>query len=313
MSDAAAANLPVDGDGVTGVALAELVALGRRLGHLHLPLAASRATRSGQQASHLYGRGMDYAESRAYQAGDDVRRLDWRLTARSGTLHTKLFQEEREGRLLVLLDTHASMRFGTRARFKSVQAARASAVAAWLATSAGERAGLAAFGTRSDLRRPQAGTRGALALCGLLAQWDAETLPARSEPLSQALRRLRQLRQPANRLLIVSDGFSADEDARALLLALRRHTDIGVLVIADALEHDAPPAGRFTLEHAGVRREVALAGERQRRAFAARMGAGVQRLQALATATGARCRVLDTRGDPTAAVAAALGATRARQ
>ena len=84
---------------------------------------------------------MDYAESRVYQPGDDVRRLDWRLTARSGELHTKLFQEEREGRLLILLDTHASMRFGTRVRFKSVQAARAAALAGWYAVRAGERVG----------------------------------------------------------------------------------------------------------------------------------------------------------------------------
>ncbi|TAL75398.1 MAG: DUF58 domain-containing protein [Rhodanobacter sp.] len=307
------ADLPADGDGAIRVALAELVALGRRIGRLHLPQAASRAMRSGQQVSHLYGRGMDYAESRAYQAGDDVRRLDWRLTARSGTLHTKLFQEEREGRLLVLLDTHASMHFGTRARFKSVQAARACAAAAWLAIGAGERVGLAAFGTRNDLLRPQAGPRGALALCGALAAWDAAPRPPHSEPLSQALRRLRQLRQHANHLLLVSDGFSVDDDAGAALAALRRGTDMGVLVIADALEHDDPPAGRFPLEHAGERREMTLVGEGQRREFRQRMGAGVQRLQALASAAGARCRVLDTRDDPVDAVVAALGATRSRR
>lgn len=116
-----------DGDGRVSVSLAELLAQRARAARKPLPLRRSRAAPAGPQASRVHGRGMDYAESRAYQPGDDVRRLDWRLTARSGKLHTKLFQEEREGRLLVLLDTHASMRFGTRARFKSVQAARAAA------------------------------------------------------------------------------------------------------------------------------------------------------------------------------------------
>ena len=93
-----------DGDGRVTVSLAELLALRARVGRVRpLPLD-TRAAQAGQQSSRLYGRGMDYAESRVYQPGDDVRRLDWRLTARSGELHTKLFQEEREGRLLILLD-----------------------------------------------------------------------------------------------------------------------------------------------------------------------------------------------------------------
>jgi uncharacterized protein (DUF58 family) len=102
----------IDGDGCVQVALAELIALRARVGRARLLPLQSRALRSGQQSSRLYGRGMDYAESRVYQAGDDVRRLDWRLTARSGKLHTKLYQEDREGCLLIVLDTHASMRFG---------------------------------------------------------------------------------------------------------------------------------------------------------------------------------------------------------
>ena len=107
-----------DGDGRSQVALAELIALRARVGRVRMAPLLSRSARSGQQSSGSSGLGMDYAESRVYQAGDDVRRLDWRLTARSGKLHTKLFQEDREGCLLILLDTHASMRFGTRTRFK---------------------------------------------------------------------------------------------------------------------------------------------------------------------------------------------------
>lgn len=102
------------GDGRTRVNLDELIGLRARVAHSALVPSESHAARAGQQSSRLYGRGMDYAESRAYQPGDDVRRLDWRLTARSGKLHTKLFQEEREGRLLILLDRHPGMRFGTR-------------------------------------------------------------------------------------------------------------------------------------------------------------------------------------------------------
>ena len=302
-----------DGDGRTRVSLAELIALGARVGRAKLASVQSRSERSGQQSSRLYGRGMDYAESRVYQSGDDVRRLDWRLTARSGKLHTKLYQEEREGRLLILLDTHASMRFGTRVRFKSVQAARAAAVAAWMSVRAGERVGLMAFGGSDRLLRPQGGAHGALAVCGALAEWDALPPAERTEPLSAALLRARRLQHGASRVLLLSDGFSADAEARQHLLELKARAGVGVLVLADALEREPPPPGRYPLEHAGERRDVVLLGERQRREFQQALGAGPARLETLAHSANLRCRVLDTRDDPLPAVGELLGVARGQR
>lgn len=250
---------------------------------------------------------MDYAESRGYQPGDDVRRLDWRLTARSGKLHTKLFQEEREGRVLILLDTHASMRFGTRVRFKSVQAARAAALVAWFAVRAGERVGAMAFGIGDGALKPQGGVRGALALCGALGSWDAVTGPERFEPLSDALARAGRLLHGASRVVLISDGISCDDAARKRLLDLRRHASVGVLMVGDALELNTAPAGRYPLEHDGVRREVALEAERQREAFRKVLGAGQQRLGELARSLGLSHRVIDTVVDPLDAVTALMG------
>jgi len=299
-------DIKADGDGRTRVRLAELVALRARVAKAALPRLESQAMRAGQQSSRLYGRGMDYAESRVYQPGDDVRRLDWRLTARSGRLHTKLFQEEREGRLLILLDAHESMRFGTRARLKSVQAARAAALAAWYAVRAGERVGLMSFGNGHQLLRPMAGTRGALALCGALAQWDADTSLAQHESLSDALLRSGRLMHGANRVLLISDGLSCDDGARGHLLELSRKAGVRVLVVADALELGMPPAGRYPMEHQGIRREVALFGERQRREFQQALGAGNAKLNALAQALGIPHATIDTAADPLDAVMALL-------
>ncbi|GAA0694156.1 uncharacterized protein (DUF58 family) [Dyella sp. SG562] len=301
-----------DGDGRASVALAELLALRARAARKPLSPRRSRATPSGPQASRVHGRGMDYAESRAYQPGDDIRRLDWRLTARSGKLHTKLFQEEREGRLLVLLDTHGSMRFGTRARFKSVQAARAAALAGWLAARAGERVGALAFGERRHLLRPQGSTRGALALCGALAAWDAErSTAAAAEPLSEALMRAGRLMHGASRVLLISDGLSADEAAKGRLIDLARHTDVSVLIVGDALELASAPPGRYPLEHGGLRREVVLFGDRQRRDFQQALGAGQMKLAALARSLGLPHRVIDTVADPLDPVAALLAGAKA--
>lgn len=302
----AVVNTPDDGDGRTRVRLAELVMLRARVAKAALPRLESRAMHAGQQSSRLFGRGMDYAESRIYQPGDDVRRLDWRLTARSGRLHTKLFQEEREGRLLILLDTHESMRFGTRVRFKSVQAARAAALAAWYVVRAGERVGLMEFGGGDRLLRPQGGARGALAICGALAEWNGPATRSQGENLSEALLRARRLMRGANRVLLISDGLSCDDAARGRLIDLTGKAAVRVLVVADALELSMPPPGRYPLEHDGERREIALFGERQRREFQQRLGAGQAALNSVAQGLGIPHRTIDTAADPLDATLALL-------
>jgi uncharacterized protein (DUF58 family) len=295
----------LDGDGRVRVSLPELIALRARVAHLRLPPRDSRATHVGAQSSRLYGRGMDYAESRAYQPGDDVRRLDWRLTARSGRLHTKLFQEEREGQLLILIDQHASMRFGTRVRFKSVQAACAAALAAWYAVRASERVGLMTFGGDAHFQRPRAGTRGALDVCGALARCDANPT-GHQELLSQALQRVAKLQQSANRVLLISDGQSADNATRDRMLELMRHTALRVLVVADPLELEAAPAGHYPIEHHGQRRNLALEATSQRDAFQKSLGAGRAKLIAMARSLGVPHRVIDTTADPLESTAALL-------
>src|SRR5690606_3328374 len=117
------------GDGIVP-RLEELVALRHEAPRMDTP-GIGRAGMRGAAPSSLRGRGMEYAESREYVPGDDVRRMDWRLTARTGRAHTKLFQAERERPALLVADTSPALYFGTRVRFKSVQAARAGAVATW--------------------------------------------------------------------------------------------------------------------------------------------------------------------------------------
>ncbi|HEY4531233.1 MAG TPA: DUF58 domain-containing protein, partial [Luteimonas sp.] len=127
---------PAHGDGVVPD-LRELIAL-RGLARAR---GASRRGATGLRArapSAVRGRGMEYAESRGYAIGDDARHIDWRVTARTGKAHTKLFQAERERLTLLVADTAPALYFGTRVRFKSVQAARAGAVAAWRAVADGD-------------------------------------------------------------------------------------------------------------------------------------------------------------------------------
>jgi hypothetical protein len=148
---------------------------------------------------------------------------------------------------------------------------------------------------------------GALAMCGALAEWDAQPC-AGDEPLSAALQRARRVQHGASRVLLVSDGWSCDEAAHGRLLDLSRQAAVRVLIVSDALELAPPPPGRYPLEHAGTQREVSLLTDRERRDFQAGMGAGRVRLLATARTLGLPARQIDTAADPCDAVASLLRA-----
>jgi uncharacterized protein (DUF58 family) len=253
-------------DGITPT-LAELVALraaalGRR------PPRRGRHGVSGQALSPLRGRGMEYAESREYTQGDDARHIDWRLTARSGKPHTKLFQAERERLTLVVADTAPSLYFGTRTRFKSVQAARAGAVAAWIAVRDGDRIAALRGSTREAPVPPAAGPRGALRVLDALVRWYSQP-PEEDAGLAVALDHARRLLRPGSRLVVLADPASVAEVAANRWPALTAHNEVILLLLVDALERRPPQAALpFATGRDGERQRVELdlatAAQRQR-------------------------------------------------
>ncbi|HRQ63781.1 MAG TPA: DUF58 domain-containing protein [Xanthomonadaceae bacterium] len=231
--------------------LADLDALiGLRLRTGELRSARSRRARApvtGMHGSRFRGRGVDYQESRAYAPGDDIRNMDWRLTARSGRPFTKLFEEERERPVLLMLDTNPCMRFGTRIRFKSVQAAQLGALLAWHTVEAGDRIGFLAFGSdRSDLR-PRGGRPGALRSLRALADSSAPAQSLPEESLSQGLDRARRIARPGTRIVLLTDGASWDARSEGLIARLRQHCDFALCLISDTLERTPPPPGLYRL------------------------------------------------------------------
>ncbi|WMJ70341.1 DUF58 domain-containing protein [Stenotrophomonas sp. 24(2023)] len=235
----AAAPSLADGDGLRPH-LAELVAL-RRLAQRPPPPRRGRAGLAGQAPSPLRGRGMEYAESREYVAGDDARHIDWRVTARTGRAHTKLFQAERERVTLIVADTAPALYFGTRVRFKSVQAARAGAVAAWSAQRRGDR--IAAL-RGSDLEPPVApagGARGVLRVLDALTRWYAQP-PADDLGLARALDHAGRVLRPGARMLVLADPRQALQIPPARWAALAQHHDLSLLLLVDPLELDPPAA-----------------------------------------------------------------------
>lgn len=281
------------------VALDELIALAA-LAH-GASLARSRrspALRAGGSTSRWRGRGVDFRESRIYQPGDEIRHMDWRVTARSGKPHTKLFEEEREQGLLLALDLNPGMRFGTRMRFKSVQAARAAALLAWMASAGGDRVGALGFGGGIDGEvKPAGGRRGVLRVLRALRDWDAVADPASQEPLSRALSRLRRLLRPGMRLVLLSDGFSTDAEAAQLLPQLAGRHEIAVVLLRDALELEAPPPGRYALHLGPTRRVIDFADAKVRSAWSERFAASREQLRGLCKKLGVRVLDLDGHAD----------------
>lgn len=303
-------------DGITSVSLPELIALRVRAGKPLADAARIRAPLAGGHVSALRGRGMDYAESRVYQPGDDARNIDWRRTARSGKWHTKLFEAERERSLLLLIDTHATMRFGTRVRFKSVAAARAAAWLAWTCVRGGDRVGAMAFGPVRAAIDPHAGTRGALAALGAIARWDGSTHAAdgeaSGEPLSVALQRAQRLMAPGSRAWLLSDGWCVDAAAAAALARLSRHADVRVAIVADALERELAPAGAYLFETGSRKQRVDLSAAASRARFREQMSQGRLGLAGACEAAGIAWTTLAASDDPEVSLAS-LWRRRARR
>lgn len=256
------------------------------------------AVRSGGHDSRWRGRGVDFRESRIYQPGDDIRHMDWRVTARSGKPHTKLFQEEREQGLLLALDLNPGMRFGTRVCFKSVQAAHAAAYLAWVASHDGDRVGALGFGGGINGEvRPAGGGRGVLRTLRSLRDWDAAADRERREPLSASMSRLRQLLRPGMRLILISDGFSIDTDCWPLLAQLAGRHDVSIVLVRDALELAAPPPGRYAVSNGGERRVLDFSAPKLRDGWLHVFADARDRVRAESAKRGIRVVDLDTRDD----------------
>ncbi len=236
------------GDGIH-LSAPELIALKPRCNALSLPMNRPAASSlAGAYRSRFRSRGVDFVESRNYLPGDDIRNMDWRVTARTGKPHTKIFQEERERPVLVVVDASPSLYFGTRTRLKSVAAGQLAAAVAWASVRRGDRIGafLMAPGAHLELR-PTGGRRGAMRVIQGLVDWlNPDQQQHGFEPLSVSLERVRHAVRPGSLVLIISDFFSLDEQCHRHLSRLRQHNDvIGCQVMDPAEQH--LPAGRFPI------------------------------------------------------------------
>jgi uncharacterized protein (DUF58 family) len=240
----------------TWVSVSDLIGLQRHAGKIGLKrVGPARAQLAGNHASRFRGRGMDYQESRIYQAGDDIRSMDWRVTARTGTAHVKLYQEERERPVVLFLDLNPGMFFGSRGMLKSVVAARAAALLAWAAADSGDRVGAMLFNSGYCDLQPRGGQHGVLRLIRQLVEHSDPRIGvnAATHPggLNAALSRVRRISRPGSLIVLLGDYYGIDEDSGNHLLRMRQHCDVVAIQIVDPLEEAPPPAGRYAVTAGG--------------------------------------------------------------
>ncbi len=206
----------------------------------------------GNSRSSFKGRGIDFEEVRAYQFGDDIRSIDWRVTARRMKPHTKVFQEERERPVMVLLDQSQAMFFGSQLNFKSVTAAEVAALIAWATLSHGDRIGGLIFNDK-DLHetRPK---RSRKTLLHWLNQTQRMNHQLRLAPgndsgnaLARSLRHTRRVAHPGTQIFIVSDFSHVNAEAEQHLAQLARHNELMAIKVNDPLEQQLPRPNHYRI------------------------------------------------------------------
>lgn len=216
-----------------------------------LSLRAHRPALAQLQGGHRSaqrGRGLEFEEVRLYAPGDDTRNIDWRVTARRGKTHTKLFREERERPVWIVADLHAGLYFGSRRQFKSSVMLRTAAMLAWVAALGGDRVGavIVAGNSAPQIFPPRGREAGVLPVLQAMveAQPRAPGMPA-SGGLLTAVTTLRPLLQPGSLVLLLSDFAEFTAETEDILASAVMHSDFRLLWITDPLESGGLPGGSY--------------------------------------------------------------------
>lgn len=220
---------------------------------LQLP-SARRALRQRRGGHHsvMRGRGMSLAEVRPYQPGDDVRRIDWRVTARRQEPHTRVYEEERERPVLILCDLGPALFFASEGSYKQVRAAELAALLAWVAHGSGDQAGGIVFdGASTEIIRPSRRRRSVMQMLNALSAHQ-RTEPATSAEVSghhlnDALAEARRIAHTGSRLFIISDFGDTNADTRSLLAGLAMHNQVTAVRLTDPLDEHLPDHGRYAV------------------------------------------------------------------
>tara|TARA_Y100001960_G_scaffold163082_1_gene171313 strand:- start:3 stop:893 length:891 start_codon:yes stop_codon:yes gene_type:complete len=213
------------------------------------------ASINGSRLTKIKGRGVDLDEVRLYHTGDDVRNIDWKVTARKNKPHTKIFREEQERPTLIVVDETRSMFFGSQIRFKSIAAAEISALIAWQALEANDRVGAIVVNDgHLSITKPRRSGVTVTHCLSEIAQ-SANALRAQialrqvnSDSWSSVPESINNVARSNYRIVIISDMVSLSESTLSKVLRLSRKNRVEIFLVYDNLERTLPPANRYIVE-----------------------------------------------------------------
>lgn len=205
----------------------------------------SRQIFSGEYHSAFKGRGMAFSEVREYTPGDDVRTIDWNVTARFNSPYVKVFEEERELSVVLLVDVSASGFFGTHKQYKKDLITELSAVVAFSATTNNDKIGVIFFSDKIEkFIPPKKGKSHVLRIIRELINFKAES---KGTDLELALKYLTNVIKKRSTVFLLSDFYAKDNYTDALKIANKKH-DLIALKINDKTELDIPKVGLIKLK-----------------------------------------------------------------
>jgi uncharacterized protein (DUF58 family) len=218
-----------------------------------LPRQPVHSLLSGRFASRMRGRGLNFEEIRDYRPGDDIRSIDWKVTARLQKPHVRVFNEERDRQALLVVDQRLSMFFGSRRAMKSVTAAEAAAIGAWRVLGVGDRVGAIMFNDRDvvEMRARRSRTTVLQILSAIVAQNQAlgvgRGIVSAPAMLNTAIEHAQRRALHDAIVIIISDFDGADAETRRMVGALSRHNDVIACLVHDPLQSDLPASARMTV------------------------------------------------------------------
>jgi uncharacterized protein (DUF58 family) len=300
------------------VSLAELIDMRHRIREVQLfSTPARRSPLVGLHHSKLRGRGVDFDQVRVYQPGDDVRTIDWRVTARTQEPHTKLFHEERERPIFILVEQSQRLFFGSGLAFKSVLAAQVAALIGWAALSHNDRVGGLVFGDNEHHEiKPRRSKMSLLQLLNRLVRANQNLnadIPAGRDTFGLALRRAREVLRPGSLAVVLCDERALNDSAEQQLTLLARHTDLLLLPVSDPLDHALPAAGLLQFSQRSALLELDTHNTELRATYHALGEARQTRWQVLAQKLGVPLFPLSTMNDPIEQLRDHLQAQRPRK
>lgn len=269
-------------------------------GFSFLPRQPVHSILSGRHASKLRGRGLNFEELRDYLPGDDTRNIDWKVTARTGTPYVRVYTEEKDRSVWLLIDQRVSMFFGSQQRMKSVVAAEVAAISAWRVLSVGDRVGALIFDdSEISVIQPH---RSRERVMQILKQVVKKNLQLSASPdlkpdpdkLNEALRQVSTLARHDCLVCLISDGDGVNSETRKHITRVSEHNDVLTALIYDPLEKSMPSAGRLRFADNEGQLEADTSNRKLRLAFQGEFEKKLERMESASRRFSIPVIALDT-------------------